>query len=101
MGTREELHALLCKTFGSNRVYFQPPATLQISYPCIVYSLKGHFDRRADNANYHRKREYELIFITRDPDSPMIETLADLPYCSMRSPYTADNLHHYPYTIYY
>ena len=101
MGTREELHTLLCQTLGNNRVYFQPPPTLQISYPCVVYSLTGHFNRRADNTNYHRRREYEVIFITRDPDSELIETFADLPYCSMGRPYTSDNLHHYPYTIYY
>lgn len=101
MGTREELDVLLRRTLGSQNVYFQPPESQMISYPCLIYSLNGHFDRRADNANYHRRREYELIFITRDPDSELIETIADLPYCSMGRPYSADNLHHYPYTIYY
>lgn len=101
MGTREELDALLCEKLDSEYVYFQPPEDMKISYPCIVYSLNGHFDRRADNDNYHRRREYSLVYITRDPDDEMIEKLADLPYCSMGRPYSSDNLHHYPYTIYY
>ena len=101
MGTREDLDALFCETLGSDHVYFQPPENLRLQYPCIIYSLNGHFDRNADNDTYHRRRVYDMLFITRDPDSELIETLADLPYCSMGTPYTADNLHHYPYTIYY
>ena len=101
MGTREDLDAILCETLGSENVYFQPPESLRMNYPCIVYSLTGHFNRPADNLVYHRRRQYELLFITRDPDSEMIEKIADLPYCSLGRPYSADNLHHYPYTIYY
>ena len=101
MGTREELDALLCETIGSENVYFQPPENLQIQYPCIVYSLSGHLDHNADNRTYHRRREYDMVYITHDPDDTLIEAIADLPYCRMKRPYTADNLHHYPYTIYF
>lgn len=101
MGNREDLNALLCETLGSENVYFQPPENLKIHYPCIVYSLNGHLDRHANNQTYNRRREYSVLYITRDPDSPLIEQLADLPFCSMGSPYTGENLHHYPYTIYY
>ena len=101
MGTREDLDALLCATLGSEYVYFQPPETLQIHYPCIVYSLNGFYEPQADNITYHRRKMYDIIYITKNPDDEMIETLADLPLCSMKKPYTAENLHHYPYTIYY
>lgn len=101
MGTREELDAMFCELLDSDNVYYQPPENLNISYPCIVYSLNGHYNRAADNRSYHRRREYELVFITRDPDSEMIEKIADLPYCSMGRPYSSDNLYHYPYTIYF
>ena len=101
MGTREDLDALFCSTLGSENVYFQPPENLKIQYPCIIYSLDGFHDHRADNTTYNRRRRYDVIYITRDPDDEMIETLEDLPCCSMGSPYTVDNLHHYPYTIYY
>ena len=101
MGNREELDALLCKTLGSENVYFQPPENLQIHYPCIIYSLSGLYDRHADNKTYHRRREYNLLYITWDPDDAVIEAIADLELCSLGKPYTADNLHHYPYTLYY
>ena len=101
MGTREDLDLLLRQTIHSNNVYFQPPVNLTISYPCIVYSLDVPFSVHADNTRYHRRKRYELIFITRDPDSELVDQIADLPYCAMGRPYTSDNLHHYPYTIYY
>ena len=101
MGTREDLDALLCETLGSEYVYFQPPENLKMRYPCIVYSLNGNFERQADNNAYHRRKEYSLLYITYDPDDAMIDKIADLPYCGMNKPYTAENLHHYPYTIYF
>ena len=101
MGTREELDVILCETLGSQNVYFQPPENLKVKYPCIIYSLNGFYEKYANNKTYHRKREYNLLYITYDPDDQMIETLADLPLCDLGKPYTADNLHHYPYTIYY
>jgi len=101
MGTREDLDALLCETLGSEYVYFQPPENLKMRYPCIVYSLNGNFKRQADNNTYHRRKEYSLLYITYDPDDAMIDKIGDLPYCGMSKPYTAENLHHYPYTIYF
>ena len=101
MGKREELDTLLCETLGSECVYFQPPENLQIQYPCIVYSLNGHYDLHANNDTYYRRREYDMVYITHDPDDAMIETLSDLPFCSLGKAYSADNLHHYSYTIYY
>jgi len=101
MGTREELDAILCETIGSENVYFQPPENVKIQYPCIIYSVNGNFERHANNKVYHRTREYSLLYITRDPDDGMIDTIADLPLCGMGKPYVLENLHHYPYTIYF
>ena len=36
-----------------------------------------------------------------DPDDENIFAIADLPFCKMNRPYVAENLHHYPYTLYY
>ena len=35
---RLELQDLLETVLGSQYVYFQPPATLRMRYPCIVYA---------------------------------------------------------------
>lgn len=101
MGTREELDALLCRQTENENVYFQPPENLQLHYPCTVYHLDGLYEPKADNIDYHRVRRYSLLYITHDPDDQNIERISDLPFCSMGRPYVADNLHHYPYTIYF
>lgn len=101
MAAREELDARLCETIGNENVYFQPPENLQIHYPCVIYELDGFYEPKADNEDYLRRRKYKLLYITHDPDDLNIEKLADLPYCSMNRPYSADNLHHYPYIIFH
>ena len=101
MGTREELDAVLCEVLGSDHVYYQPPENLKLSYPCIVYSLSKPFVRHADNDTYHRRKCYELTYISRNPDEAAVDQLADLRYCSMDRAYTAENLYHYSYTIYF
>lgn len=101
MGTREDLNALLCEILGSEYVYYQPPESLQIQYPCIIYSMDEHYVRHADNATYNRRKVYEVLYISIEPDEDVVDRLADLQYCSMGKAYTADNLYHYPYTLYY
>lgn len=101
MATREDLNAVFCTLLGTDNVYFQPPENLRIQYPCIIYSLDEFYEPKADNITYHRRRRYKVTYITSDPDDPMIEAIDDLHYCRMNRPFVAENLHHYPYTLYY
>ena len=47
MATRLELHSLLCKILNCPemgnecRAYFQPPESIRIRYPAIVYGLSN------------------------------------------------------------
>jgi hypothetical protein len=99
--TRVELHKILKATLGTNNVYFDPPESFKLKYPCIVYSLGGHVERFSENSVYHRLKRYNLIYITQDADDPMVETLEDLEYCHLSRPYTSDGLFHYAYDIYF
>ena len=38
MDRRLQLHEELCSVLGSRNVYFQPPETIKLTYPCIIYS---------------------------------------------------------------
>lgn len=99
--TRAELDRILRTTLGSTNVYFDPPESFKLKYPCIVYGLAAHYERTADNSNYNRIKRYNMTYITRDADDPMIDTLEDLKYCHLNRPYTADGLFHYAYDIYF
>lgn len=101
MSKRIDLGNKLKAILGSSNVYFQPPDNLKMVYPCIRYRLAGGSAEYADNVTYRFSRQYELVFIGKDPDSEVIDKLAMLPGCSFDRHYTADNLNHYIYHIYY
>lgn len=86
---------------GSRNVYFQPPASVQIKYPAIVYSRKSIDGSFANDRTYKWDDCYEVILIDSDPDSKFIRKLLNLPYCRYDRHYTADGLNHEVFTIYY
>lgn len=101
MATRLELQELLCELLGSNTVYYQPPATIQMVYPCIRYNKRNIESKHANNKIYSKMNCYEIIVISKQPDHPVIEKLLELPYCSYDRHYVSDNLNHDVLTLYY
>ena len=102
MASRLELHSELCAVLGSRNVYFQSPESVKMQYDAIRYELGGKDFKRADNRIYKSINKYECVLITRDPDTTIPDTIVNrFEMCSFGRPYTADNLHHYPFTIYY
>ncbi len=101
MSSRLELHELLCETLGSRHVYFQPPSSIKMVYPAIVYSRNRIEKRHANDAIYKRLNSYTVTVIDKDPDSEIVERVSTLPYCSFDRHFTSDNLNHDTFTIYY
>jgi hypothetical protein len=101
MATRLDLQTLLEETLGSKNVYFQPPESMKISYPAIVYSLGNIENDYADDVCFTSVKQYLVVYITNDPDSEMIDKLNKLPYCRFDQHYRADNLNHYTYRMYF
>ena len=99
--TRVELDRILRTTLGSTNVYFDPPESFKLKYPCIVYSLDGHNEIFAENYQYYGMKRYSIIYITKDADDPMVDTLDSMRYCRLSRPYTSDGLFHYAYEIYF
>lgn len=98
---RYEFQALLVELLGSKNVYFQPPETLKMSYPCIVYELSKFKDRHANNGLYGSHTEYQATLIDRNPDSPTKDKLHELPLSSLSSTFTMEGLNHFVFTIYH
>ena len=101
MGTRLELQSKLEKIMESRHVYFQPPESVKMEYPAIRYSMEGVRTEMANNSLYYMINRYELILISRIPAMNTVTKLLQLPYCSLGNPYKADNLYHYPFTLYF
>ena len=101
MNTRLDLHELLCDVLGSRNVYFQPPESLKMSYPAIVYSRSRIYNTFANNSVYKQKRAYDLTVIDENPDSEIVDKISKLPLCRFDRHFTSDNLNHDTFTIHY
>lgn len=102
MASRLTLHEELCVLLGSRNVYFQTPESVKMKYDAIRYELGGKDLRHADNRLYRSTNQYDGVVITTDPDTTIPDRLlSHFEMCSFGRPYTADNLNHYPFTLYY
>lgn len=101
MRERSELHEILCEILGSRKCYYSPPASIRMSYPCIRYELAGIRTDNADNLPYKNTKRYTVTVIDQDPDSKIPNRLLDLPYCVFDRSFTADDLNHFIFTLYY
>lgn len=98
---REELHEILCALLESQDVYYQPPESVSMDYPAIVYALQNIENVYADCGVYLSSRVYSVTLIDSDPDSVFIGKLAELPTCRFDRHYKKDNLNHYVFTLYF
>lgn len=101
MGSRLDLQTKLETLLGSKNVYYQPPASVRMNYPAIVYSRSNIENRHADDYVYMQAYFYEVIVIDEDPDSEIVENVSKLPGCRFDRHYTSDNLNHDVFTLYY
>ena len=99
MGQRMDLHNLLLAT--TPNVYFQPPPSVKLEYPCIIYKRDFEKAEFADNGPYKRRLRYQVTVIDRNPDSPLPPQIATLPLCVYDRFYTADNLNHDVYNLFF
>lgn len=101
MGTRLELQALLRSILDSDNVYFQPPPTVQMKYPCIVYRRDTVRTDFAGNHPYAHKLRYLVTVIDPNPDSGIPKKIAMLPMCIFDRFYVADRLNHDVYKLFF
>lgn len=95
------LSKLLGEILDSDNVYFQPPESLKMNYPAIVYSRERIDNRFANNNVYKQNRAYKITVIDKNPDSEIVDKISSLPMCTFDRHFTMDNLNHDVFTIYY
>lgn len=100
MGDRLALHAELL-TFLPN-VYFQPPSSILLKHPCIIYNRNGIDAKYADDSTYMSTQEYQVMLIEKNPDSNVVnEICRHFSKCSVTQQYAINNLYHTTLKLYY
>jgi hypothetical protein len=99
MAQRLELQALLLGMVPN--VYFQPPPTVMMKYPCIVYKRDYNNTEFADDKPYKHRKRYMVTVIDQNPDSDIPEKVKELPLCLFDRFYTADNLNHDVFKLFF
>lgn len=99
--SRLELDSILRDIIGSSNVYYEPPSTIRMQYPCIVYD-RGRIDlSHANDKPYLLNKRYNITVIYYDPDDDLPDKIAVLPMCFHDRHFTNDNLQHDVFTLYY
>lgn len=101
MGSRLDLQNLLESILGSRNVYYQPPESIRINYPAIIYSRNDIDNKFADDIVYMQNHTYQVIVIDANPDSEIVDKISKLPMCRYNRHYTSDNLNHDVFIINY
>lgn len=102
MDQRLELHDKLCDILGSKNVYFQPPESIKLNYPCIIYELGTDRTRAADDKKYLNFRQYSVTLIYKDPDCRLSDKILEVfNKCSFNRRFKTDNLYHSVFSLYY
>lgn len=99
--SRIDLHNELKSILGSSNVYYQPPESVKMQYPAIVYSMDDIDNTHANNGVYKQDRAYQVIVIDKKPEHPAVNKLSVYPYCSYDREYKTENLHHTVFSLYW
>lgn len=102
MASRQKLHEELVYLLGNNNVYFQPPSSVTLKYPCIIYSLSRTDTARADNKNYIKTNEYHVKHIFKSLTNELKDQLLDnFQMISHDNRFIAEGLYNDDFTLFY
>lgn len=102
--SRTTLHYILKDILGSDACYYDPPASIQMTYPCFVYALSSGKTQHADDARYVNHQRYTITIIDEWPDTELPNKLffdSRLKYLSEDRQYVINGLHHFVYSLYF
>jgi predicted membrane-bound spermidine synthase len=100
MASRLDLHSELISLCPN--VYFQPPSSIAMMYPCIVYDMTNRLHLYASDVIHVTKQQYRITVIDKNPDSDIANQVEqNLQYCGIDQYYTVDNLNHTVLSLYY
>lgn len=92
---RLSLHNQLVSLLESDNVYFQPPASIILKFPCIIYKLDAMEGVHANGRRYLGTKRYLVTVVDRNPDTLIPDKILNLPYSTFEDHLAIDNLNHY------
>jgi hypothetical protein len=98
---RQDLQNILVALLGSSNVYFQPPESIKLIYPCIIYRRDSARTIFADDSPYKNTKRYQITVIDGNPDSGIPDKVAKLSLCSYDRSFSADNLNHDVFNLFF
>lgn len=98
---RIKFHNKLKEVLGNNNVYYNPPSTTKLQYPCIIYNLSDIRINKANNNVYLLDHVYQVTLIgIKVTDDTKDKILTEIPYSNFNRSYINNGLYHYVYTIF-
>lgn len=101
MRSRLTLHEELVRILGSRYVYFQPPESIKMHYPCIVYERHDIENKHANDDVYIQHCQYRVTVIDENPDSEIVQRMSQFKNAEFVRHFVTDNLNHDTFNIYY
>ncbi len=98
--TRLSLHKTLLDILGSEiSLYYQPPESIKLKYPCVIYNLNNEDILYSDDVAYFKVYGFSCILIDYDPASEYFDKLNSIEYSHFDRFYIADNLNHWSFDL--
>lgn len=82
-----------------DNVYFQPPESVKLKYPCIIYDLSEIRPEYANNSVYNIHDAYSITYITRKADDMNLAKVAMIPCVRHDRTYMSDGLYHHVFYL--
>lgn len=102
MASRIELNNKFKSLIRNDNVYFQPPESIKINYPAIIYDLARNESIIADNFSYKITKCYDVTIIFKDPEFNLSQILLEnFSNCTHIRRYVSDGLYHDILRLYY
>lgn len=98
---RLKLHSELVNILGSNNVYFQPPESVKINYPAIIYSRSDIDNKYADDSIYDKTIKYQVTIVDHNPDSEIVNRMTSFKFAVYDRHYIVNGLNHDQFTVHY
>lgn len=91
---RLTLQTKLENVLGSRNVYYNPPESQKMNFPCIVYNLTNIQPIHADNQTYLDYTTYKIIYVSKQVDSPTVRDLLNIPMTRFSTKYVKNGFWH-------